>query len=152
MPTRKINRLYLVLLITSFVFGFFYNSAEHSDTFYSNLIRSHKIIEELKSGKCDDLNNQEFHKKLESSGLEFHYELTEKRVDCREFINAPSFLQDRSFPLTEILINEEFEKKFKYFTLKKNTITGLYFFAITLFLIIAINFIRKVITWIMNGS
>lgn len=151
-PKRKVNRFYLVFLVISFFIGFFYNSNEHSDTFYSNLIRANKIIDEIKSGNCDDLNNYESYEKLKSSGIGFEIELAEKRGSCREFINALSLSEYQSFPLTENLIDEEFDKEFKYYTLKNNANTGVYFFFMALLFLLLVNFIRKIITWIMSGS
>lgn len=151
LPSSRVNRFFFVLLVISFFVGFFYNSKNHSDEFYSNLIETNKLIAELKSNKCNDLNDYEFSKKLETSDIEFDIELTKNRPECLNFISALQSSKYHSFPLTEELINEKFDKKFNNFILKNNSIWGLFFFGITLLALLVINLTQRIIRWIMSG-
>jgi len=152
LPRSRKNRFYFVLVVMSFFIGFFYDSKNNSDIFYSNLIRVDKSIAELRSNNCNNLNNYEFSKKLNVGDIEFDIEVEKSNPNCLNFIETLQRSEFHSFPLTEESINDEFNKKFNNYILKSNSISGLYFLGITLLALLLINLARRIIRWIMNGD
>lgn len=147
----RLNRFYFVLFISLFFIGFFYDSREHVDTYYSNLIKAKEAVKELNLESCSDLNNNEFLKKIKAGDIEFDINLQSAKPNCLNFVDI-LLGSEHHPPLTEELINFEFEKKYSHYILKKNLTSGLYFSGILLIFLSVMGFTKKVIMWIINGS
>ncbi len=148
----RISRIYFSVLVLSFVFGFFYKIGTHKDIYYKQLMTKDATIKEIKSNKCSDLNEKILSQALINIDLENHYQLSQKRPECKNLIDLISSQEIRSIPATEHSIEKEFQNKYQIFVIKNNVQTGLEFLAIAFLFIIFLEISKNIFQWIANGE
>ncbi len=151
-PKTRINRFYFLILILSFIFGFFYSNNSNINIYYGELIQTEKTINEINSKKCDKINNQIFANKIRKSDIELGIKAENENPDCINLIGFISRNKDSLIPVTDNSIKAHFEKYFNYYIIKNNMANGLIIFSLALFSIFAFKVVAKLIRWVINGE
>lgn len=115
-------------------------------------MQTEKAINEVKSKKCDEINNHIFANKIRKSDIEFYIKAENEYPDCINLIEFISRKKDSLIPATDNSIKAHFDKDFNYYIVKNNMAGGLIFFSLILFFIFAFKIVAKIIIWVINGE